>query len=75
MKLVKGKTKYADWTNRQDIRDELYSDVAVLLNNNGYPPTVIDEAYDEVLNQVGIFKKYEEWGVCECQKSGDLGLF
>lgn len=58
--LVNGKAKYADWTNRQDIRDELYSDLAVLLRKNGYPPTVIDEAYDEVLKQVENFKKYEE---------------
>ena len=58
--LVNGKAKYADWTNRQDIRDELYSDLAVLLKKNGYPPTVIDEAYDEVLKQVENFKKYEE---------------
>jgi type I restriction enzyme R subunit len=57
---VNGKAKYADWTNRQDIRDELYSDLAVLLKKNGYPPTVIDEAYDEVLKQVENFKKYEE---------------
>lgn len=58
--LVDGKAKYADWTNRQDIRDELYSDLAVILKRNGYPPTVIDEAYDEVLKQVENFKKYEE---------------
>lgn len=31
----------------------------VLWKKNGYPPTVIDEAYDEVLKQVENFKKYE----------------
>ena len=58
-KLVSNKSKYTDWTNRQDVKDELYFDVAVLLRKNGYPPTKpIDEAYDEIMKQVENFKKY-----------------
>ena len=56
--LVTDKTKYSDWTNREDIKDELYTDVAILLKKNGYPPTTIDEAYDEIMKQVENFKKY-----------------
>ena len=56
--LVGNKSKYTDWTNRQDVKDELYADVAKLLRKNGYPPKVIDEAYDEIMTQVENFKKY-----------------
>lgn len=60
-KFVSNKSKYTDWTHRQDIKDELYSDVAVLLRKNGYPPhQPIDDAYDEIMKQVENFKKYED---------------
>ena len=60
-KLVSNKSKYTDWTNRQDIKDELYVDVAVLLKKNGYPPKKpIDDAYDEIMKQVENFKKYND---------------
>lgn len=60
-KLVSNKSKYTDWTNRQDIRDELYADVAKKLHANGFPPPPeppIDDAYDEIMKQVENFKKY-----------------
>lgn len=57
-KLVSNKSKYTDWTNRQDVKDELYTDVAILLRRNGYPPTTIDDAYDEIMKQVENYKKY-----------------
>jgi len=55
-KLVNNKSKYTDWTNRQDVKDELYTDVAVLLKKNGYPPATIDDAYDEIMKQVENYK-------------------
>lgn len=58
-KLVSNKSKYTDWTNRQDVKDELYTDVAVLLKRNGYPPRTIDVAYDEIMRQIENYKKYE----------------
>lgn len=58
-KLVGNKSKYTDWTNRQDVKDELYTDIAVLLKRNGYPPKTIDVAYDEIMKQVENYKKYE----------------
>lgn len=56
--MVGNKSKYTDWTNRQDVKDELYADIAVLLRRNGYPPKPIDEAYDEIMRQVDNFKKF-----------------
>jgi type I restriction enzyme R subunit len=58
-KLVSNKSKYTDWTNRQDVKDELYTDVAVLLKKNGYPPKTIDDTYDEIMKQVENYKKHE----------------
>lgn len=62
-KLVSNKSKYTDWTNRQDIRDELYADVAKKLHANGFPPPPeppIDDAYEEIMKQVENFKKYND---------------
>ncbi len=56
--LVSNKSKYTDWTNRQDVKDELYADVAKLLKKNGYPPKTIDDAYDEIMKQVENYKKF-----------------
>ena len=58
-KLVSNKSKYTDWTNRQDVKDELQFDVRVLLNKNGYPPEPTKEAYDEIMKQVENFKKFD----------------
>jgi len=58
-KLVGNKSKYTDWTNRQDVKDELYTDVAILLKKNGYPPRTIDDTYDEIMKQVENYKQYE----------------
>lgn len=55
-KLVSNKSKYTDWTNRQDVKDELYTDVAVLLKKNGYPPITIDDTYEEIMKQVENYK-------------------
>jgi len=59
---VSNKSKYTDWTNRQDVKDELYTDVAVLLKKNGYPPKTIDDAYDEIMKQVENYKRFEGTG-------------
>lgn len=59
-KLVGNKSKYTDWTNRQDVKDELYADVAKLLKKHGYPPRTIDDAYDEIMKQVDNYKQYAD---------------
>ena len=53
---MNNKSKYTDWTNRQDVKDELYTDVAVLLKKNGYPPKTIEDTYDEIMKQVENYK-------------------
>lgn len=55
---VSNKSKYTDWTIRQDIKDELYFNIAVLLRKNGYPPQSSDDAYEDIMKQVENFKKY-----------------
>ena len=59
-KIVDDKSKYTDWTNRYDIRDELYFNVEVLLRKNGYPPTACDDVDEEIMKQVENFKKYND---------------
>jgi len=60
-KWLVNKSKYTEWTNRQDVKDELYTDVAVFLKENGYPPQKpIDDAYEEIMKRVENFKKYAE---------------
>ncbi len=62
--LVTEKGKYADWTNRADIRAELQRDIIELLADNGFPPrpegTIenYDKVYNDVLEQTENFKKY-----------------
>lgn len=59
-KLVSNKSKYTDWTNWQDVKDELYADEVKLLRNSGYPPKVIVDAYDKIMKQVENYKQYAE---------------
>lgn len=56
--LVDDKSRYADWSTRDDIKSELNMDLCVLLYNNGYPPEWDDEVFDKVLEQAENFKKY-----------------
>ena len=59
IKVILGnKSKYTDWSIRQDIKDELYYDIKGFLHGNGFPPTPAQDAYDEVMKQVENFKKY-----------------
>ena len=59
-KLVGNISKYTGCTNRQDVRDELYVDVAKLLKKNGYPPKIIDDANDKIMKQVENYKQHAE---------------
>ena len=60
---VNDKAKYTDWTQRQDIKDELKFDLIILLDENGYPPIDRDEVYKEIFEQAENFKKYSMAGV------------
>jgi type I restriction enzyme R subunit len=56
--VVDDKTKYTDWSKRDDIKAELKVDLIILLADNGYPPIDRDEVYKEIFEQAENFKKY-----------------
>lgn len=56
--VVDDKTKYTDWSKRDDIKAELKVGLIILLADNGYPPVDRDEVYKEIFGQAENFKKY-----------------
>lgn len=56
-KVVDDKTKYTDWSKRDDIKAELKVDLIILLGDNDYPPVDRDEIYKEIFEQAENFKK------------------
>ena len=56
--LVDDKLQYADFFNRDDIKNQLNMDLTVLLYNNGYPPEWDEEVFEKVMEQAENFKKY-----------------
>lgn len=58
--LVDDKAQYADWSTRNDIKNQLNMDLTVLLYENGYPPEWDEEVFEQVLEQAENFKKYAE---------------
>lgn len=55
--VVDDKSKYIDWSSKQDIKASFQSDIIRLLNKNGYPPQTFEDVYDKVLAQVENFKR------------------
>lgn len=58
--IVADKSKYTDWSRREDIKAELKVDLIILLDENGYPPVPRDEVYKDVFEQAENFKKFDE---------------
>jgi len=58
--LVEDKAQFADWSIRDDIKNQLNMDLTVLLYKNGYPPEWDEEVFEKVLEQAENFKKYAE---------------
>lgn len=56
--LVDDKAQFADWSTRNDIKNQLNMELTVLLYRNGYPPEWDDEVFERVLEQAENFKKY-----------------
>jgi len=56
--IVDDKSKYTDWSQRDDIKAELKVDLILILDANGYPPFTNDEVYKEIFGQAENFKKY-----------------
>ncbi len=57
-KIVDDKSRYTDWSTRDDIKANLQVDLILILDQYGYPPVTIDDVYKEVLEQAENFKKY-----------------
>ena len=57
-KIVDDKSKYTDWSTREDIKANLQVDLIIVLDEYEYPPVTIDDVYKEVLEQAENFKKY-----------------
>lgn len=55
--LVDDKAKFADWSSRNDIKNQLRRDLVILLHKNGYPPKWNNEIFEQVLDQAENFKK------------------
>jgi hypothetical protein len=58
--LVDDKAQFADWSTRDDIKNQLNMDLTVLLYKNGYPPEWDEEVFEKVLEQAENFKKWTE---------------
>lgn len=58
--LVDDKAQFADWSTRDDIKNQLNMDLTVLLYKNGYPPEWDDEVFEKVMEQAENFKKYSD---------------
>ena len=56
--LVDDKAQYADWSTRDDIKNQLNMDLTILLYHNGYPPEWDEEVFEKVMVQAENFKKY-----------------
>lgn len=57
-KLVDDKSQYADWSTRDDIKNQLNMDLTVLLYKNGYPPEWDEEVFEKVMEQAENFKSH-----------------
>lgn len=56
--VVDDKTRYTDWSKREDVKAELKVDLIILLAEWGYPPVDRDEVYKEIFEQAENFKQY-----------------
>lgn len=56
--LVDDKAQFADWSTRDDVKNQLNMELTVLLYNNGYPPQWDEEVFEKVMEQAENFKEY-----------------
>ncbi|WGL15202.1 type I restriction endonuclease subunit R [Microbulbifer bruguierae] len=57
--VVDDKSKYTDWSQRDDIKAELKVGLILVLAKHGYPPVDRDEVYKEIFEQAENFKRYQ----------------
>ena len=56
--IVDDKSKYTDWSKKEDIKAELKVDIILKLADYKYPPVTQDDVYKEIFEQAENFKKY-----------------
>ena len=56
-RIVDDKSKYTDWSKKEDIKAELKVDIILKLAEFKYPPVTQDEVYKEIFEQAENFKK------------------
>lgn len=49
--LVDNKAQFADWSKRDDIKNQFNMDLMILLYQNGYPPEWDEEVFEKVMEQ------------------------
>ena len=58
--IVDDKSKYTDWSKKEDIKAELKVDIILKLADYKYPPVTQDDVYKEIFEQAENFKKYKK---------------
>ncbi|MCD8161632.1 MAG: DUF3387 domain-containing protein [Clostridiales bacterium] len=56
--LADDKAQFADWSTRDDIKNQLNMELTVLLYKNGYPPEWDEEVFEKVMEQAENFRRY-----------------
>ena len=54
------KSKYTDWSKKEDIKAELKVDIILKFADYKYPPVTQDDVYKEIFEQAQNFKKYRK---------------
>lgn len=54
--LVDDKAQFADWSTRDDIKNQLNMELTILLYHSGYPPEWDEEVFEKVMEQAENFK-------------------
>lgn len=58
--IVDDKSKYTDWSKKEDIKAELKVDIILKLAEYNYPPVTRDDVFKEIFEQAENFKKYND---------------
>ena len=56
--MVDAKTRFTDWSQRDDIKAEFKVGLILLLAEHGYPPVDKNEVYAEIFEQAENYKKH-----------------
>ncbi len=73
--MIDDKAQFADWSTRDDIKNQLNMDLTVLLYKNGYPPEWDEEVFEKVMEQAENFKKYSDVNSSENTKPENAKIY